>query len=301
MSTKIHHGYRLPLPANASFAEVAAWLDTARAPLRAAATAGLQEVVLHRALAAFDRAVARHGGVPMADPDDEERHASPWGLARQDVREQQREAASPNGWATSMCTDVELCVFAHPTGVYALLYAHMPHVEAAFRTVPGVQTYGYWDNADRPSKISARAWAKRGELWEQVLGRDGRPATHAARFEMVPADLLFRVDLTQGLSTLGPAQLPSVAERAHQVALATPSSAQEPAPDDQPPGRYLSLAMAHLSALKKGKVPAFNAERDRIASLLPPTVEFAWLTWEPAELAAWLDRAAVPAPRAPSP
>ncbi|MDD2750843.1 MAG: hypothetical protein PHX24_12260 [Acidithiobacillus sp.] len=78
--------------------------------------------------------------------------------------------------APSVDTDFELTFF--PDGKRFLGIAFTEHDRWFRRWLkqPLVSEYRYWDNSDKPSRISRKEWDQRAETWDRVLGYDA-PST----------------------------------------------------------------------------------------------------------------------------
>lgn len=83
-------------------------------------------------------------------------------------------------------TDFSLAFIAHPNQMQCLGICYtenLPWFRKWLKT-RGVQEYSYWNNADKPSRLSAREWAERGIVWGSVPLSD--PAsTYAMHIDLI--------------------------------------------------------------------------------------------------------------------
>lgn len=54
-----------------------------------------------------------------------------------------------------------------------------------FLRVNDVREFGYWNNADKPRRITAHDWKARGETWERAMDTSEATSTQAFSIELV--------------------------------------------------------------------------------------------------------------------
>lgn len=154
MSTKIYNGYRLS-PAVDLF-EFTGRLRTVMNPIRARLDAG---ALMDRAVTAIDAADARGEARPqhvllaaMNEFDGEQRNLNP-----------RHRGYDPNRFEVSFGYDQQTC------RLLCLLYADQPEFTEAWESLPEVEEYGYWNNADQPEGVTDAGWDERRDAWERVM------------------------------------------------------------------------------------------------------------------------------------
>lgn len=184
MSTKIHHGYRLPasvgIPALARDLALRAEPVRRELALRAVAVAGL---VLASGLQTTDGLsdavrMLSYGQLEAADL----RPSGPWPSDR--IVDQacgivdavQAVLARPFARRVPAALDLAMSVafVSDPAGgdwTYALLYCDAGELAAVWESTAGVEPWPYWDNADSPDGLSEHQWSERGAAWDRALGR----------------------------------------------------------------------------------------------------------------------------------
>lgn len=163
MSTRIHHGYQLVegIDPFTFIAEARTALDPVRdrADARLIATAAVEVI---------DR-YAHYGPVTHADVDLADAARRPLTSAWRAHRDEQDTLPAtdyrhdPNRFELAIGRD-------ETTGRYGvLLYARESLLVDAFRALPQVREYGYWNSTDRPDAITETEWADRRTFWDRLL------------------------------------------------------------------------------------------------------------------------------------
>lgn len=71
-------------------------------------------------------------------------------------------------------------------GFYLLLLTDHEDLRAAFKAMPEIEEYGYWDtNNSYPDGVTAADWKIREALWDRIIHRPGR--TNLLTFKLRPA------------------------------------------------------------------------------------------------------------------
>jgi hypothetical protein len=154
MSTKIYNGYRLS-PAVDLF-EFTGQLRAVMNPIRTRLDA---KMLMDRAITAVDTADARGEARPQAALftaltgfDDEQRTMDP-----------DQRVHDPHRFEVSFGRD-------QLTGrILCLLYADQREFTDTWESLPEVEPYGYWDNADQPQGVADAEWEQRREAWKRVM------------------------------------------------------------------------------------------------------------------------------------
>lgn len=68
-----------------------------------------------------------------------------------------------------------LTAIPHRTGLYVLLYAESEKYHEIWRSLSGVEDYGYWDHTDPPEGMSRDRWERRRQRWNALMP-DGVPS-----------------------------------------------------------------------------------------------------------------------------
>ena len=78
-----------------------------------------------------------------------------------------------------------------------LIYPPDNRYEELFAELLGVESYGFWDNADKPEELTDEEWKKRKEEWEKALDSFGSPkfaGLNASLIKEVPVYTILRRD-----------------------------------------------------------------------------------------------------------
>jgi hypothetical protein len=172
MSTKIYNGYRLS-PAVELF-EFTGQLRAVMNPIRMRLDA---RMLMDRAITAVDAADTHGEGRPqrvlfaaLAKFDDEQRNMDPG-----------RRGHDPNRFEVSFGYDRQA------GRVLCLLFADQPEFTEAWESLPGVEPYGYWNDADRPQGVDDAGWEERRDAWERVMPGCAPPVECMLSFSLRPA------------------------------------------------------------------------------------------------------------------
>lgn len=273
MSTSISNGYRLPTWL--TLETLMGWVREVRPVLEQAAALDVLGESIKRAVGTLDKRALLDQGLPVSlkgEPVRGDALGAAWmGLLNDAmVADSQRRRHYADAEAS-------LTVFAHPTGLYALLFASMGSVHQAFRALEGVEGFAYWNNTDPPEGVDDEAWEQRGEFWDELLGPSGVPAVNGLSATLIGQDALVLRGLSDLLTPENLGLVPSLAKRAYDAAQALPEAEL---PDEvkeelkKNPSSFAGV-MRHMRHLKDGKIPAFNEARKRVEALLDPD-----LTWD---------------------
>jgi hypothetical protein len=163
MSTKLHHGYQLTVGTDpfAFIASARAALD----PIRDRADAA---VLAERAIDILDRTIL--DPELTSDPDTFAAvMKTPLNRAWSELNDEQSKIKE-NDWRRDP-TRLDLAIGRDPLterpGV--LLFAEERLLVDAFRALPEVEEYGYWNNSDQPDGVTEAQWDERREFWDRVL------------------------------------------------------------------------------------------------------------------------------------
>jgi hypothetical protein len=70
----------------------------------------------------------------------------------------------------------DLIFFPADNHVLVMLFAEQKAYVEAFKQMPGVRPYSYWNNSEQPEEISKKDWNIRGKHWEDAVGYTGVPS-----------------------------------------------------------------------------------------------------------------------------
>ncbi len=275
MSTKIHNGYRLP--SDLTLSTLMTWVHGIRPVLKKAALDTAVKESLEEAVKTLDlHALARLGFSVSRVPDNDSNAFSPmrkaWYGLLQDARE-----ASRKGHRHFLDAEADLTVFVYGSELYAMLFSSMGTLQTAFSNLPGVESFAYSNATDAPPGFTQEQWDQRGDLWDELLGPGGLPSTNGLSVQLVEKDFLILEPFNSIQTPERLALVPSLSARTFWAAEALPEGAlpeKAQAELRENPGR-LSIVMRHLRDLKEGRVPEFNAAREKVQGLLDQE-----LTWD---------------------
>ncbi len=184
MSTKIHNGYRITGP-DGSRPDPFAFATQLRAALWPVyETAFTRALVLAAVTAIDDAEYAAAHATEMPDPVPGHPLADAW-LHLHDMQKMIDDTQRRHPDADFQCDVTLLADPDDPTGpLYALLYTERPIYQAMFESLPGVEPWPYWNNTDRPEKLTDEEWEHRGDTWDRVIGSDA-PITRGLNWRLI--------------------------------------------------------------------------------------------------------------------
>lgn len=203
MSTKIHHGYRLP--GRVSVPALARHLSGVMEPVGHELTVGALATVTALLLAHQEQGIEElsWGAVSAAEvlPGTPITQAAG---AVDLIRE--RGAATSRRVHPILELDVAVTVCSDPANkgwsggawAYALLYTQREEYLAEWERTPGVEPWPYWNNTDPPEGVCEREWEYRNGVWDRVLGRVA-PATTGVTWELQQPSMVSQLHLDEGL------------------------------------------------------------------------------------------------------
>lgn len=187
MSTKIYNGFTFvlsPWQSTNPFGAVLNVVESLRHTLRPKAERLLAAWMIRRAIELMDRHL-------IFPPDTQESNPIiPLSQAYQELHAEQR--AGVKDQARHPDTDMSFSLTLFPGSrrrLYGIAYTEQPLFMRAWRSLPAVHDYSYWDNTDPPEHLSARAWSHRKECWDQIFRRSGIPQEAGFGIVVLPEDL----------------------------------------------------------------------------------------------------------------
>ena len=165
--------------------------------------------------------------------------------------------------------------------------------EASYKLIrrqPGVCDYGYWNNTDRPKRVTKAEWTHRKQIWDRVFDQEfGMPL-------VVTVDADIWVD-----KTLISRKIPAYEQRVRDIAVEkayprwlSATNTQGVKPDANNLGQVMSLYMRYERQTRKQESVAAQLlaeEVDRVGRLLPRDVRPLLYKYEDARVTELLDTA----------
>lgn len=206
MSTVINNGYRIP---TMNLKELQDWV----APLRKIAESETQKHVyqemMKEAIHLRDLATvmtAEEFNKRMASEEAYEEDRSILSFVRRELRRQ-----SDSVHRGDLDIKSKFVIFPLEGKTLAIfLPCDVKAVQEAFEQLPGVRKYAYWNNTDRPKKLSKKQWDKRQEDWKKAVGY-GDITKQGIVIELVS-------DFPLMFSDMEDVKLPSLSKRAKRIA-----------------------------------------------------------------------------------
>ncbi len=166
MSTKIYNGFKIHTPNIHVVMKTLAEIGQEYAKVRAVINA--QRVANVAMLIADQRAL----NTPAVPP---RILVAPVLEAHDEITERQQKITQTRLRDPAMDDDLSITVIPLRGRSFALAMVFTDRDEYR-EVVMGhrhVEPFGYWDNTDPEDGVSASAWARRGQLWDEALGGDG--------------------------------------------------------------------------------------------------------------------------------
>lgn len=206
MSTVIENGYKIP---NMNLKELNDWV----APLRKIAEVETEKYVY---LEMMKEAIYLHDLATVMTADefnsrmegnegyDEDRTILTY--VRGELRRQ-----SNSVFRGDIDVKSKLVIFPLESKTIAILIpCDVKGIQTSFEQLPGVREYAYWNNVDKPKKLSEKEWEKRKDDWSQAIGYGDITKDGIVIELMTDIPLIF--------SGVPDVKLPSLSKRAKRIA-----------------------------------------------------------------------------------
>lgn len=72
---------------------------------------------------------------------------------------------------------------------YGVIFSENKYFGMLLKKQQFVQDYSYWDNTDKPDRITKKEWEEREYLWNKVIGKTGIYNKRGFEFEFTPMDI----------------------------------------------------------------------------------------------------------------
>lgn len=130
-----------------------------RAKLQKLSTERLAALCAERLVAEIDKAVAE--GLPIP--------SNTLFKARHAINDEQAQIERAKERNPTVDFDFEVSLLPFEGKIYGMVRCeHAPWISIFKRTVP-VKDFSYWDNTDKPSRISREDWNERERVWENIF------------------------------------------------------------------------------------------------------------------------------------
>lgn len=130
-----------------------------RTKLQKLSTERLATLCAERLVAEIDKAVAE--GLPVP--------ANTLSKARRAIDDEQAHIEKTKERNPTVDFDFEVSLLPFEGKIYGMVRCeHAPWISIFKRTVP-VKDFSYWDNTDKPSRISREDWNERERVWENIF------------------------------------------------------------------------------------------------------------------------------------
>ncbi|MCY7866042.1 hypothetical protein P8918_12525 [Bacillus spizizenii] len=172
MSVKIYNGYKLP---DMSLRELHEFTQTFRKHIRGLSKKLVKERMGNMCMGYIDF-------VRLPDDrkflfDDMSKHfrneknyqQSPLFTAYQKMQENEQRIIAEKIKKPEYDFLCDIIFFPVKGKILAMLFAEQKSYVEAFRQIPGVKEYRYWDNTDQPEDVTPKEWKERKEDWEQAF------------------------------------------------------------------------------------------------------------------------------------
>lgn len=147
-----------------------------------------------------------------------------------------------------------------------LIYNQKPEYLKAFEAMPEVSPYWYWDNTDRDEEVSAAAWRRRKQDWDEALVHRGIPSISGLTVECFVDYMDFHMlDKAKNLISNVPDFNTRVSDVAYNAAFRKRS--EEIGADSEKMSRHWVDIVKWLKTPEGKK--AIKDEAERIAPFLP--------------------------------
>ena len=161
MSTKIYNGIRFKTD---SIFEVHTQMMKWRERIEVLTDHLKAKVMAEYSCRVIDRAIMKGEPVPSA----------PVGDAWNDIRDRQREVKKTGYRDPEIDFDFEVCILPWNDQLFGIIYTEQSEWRREFMKQGWVEEFGYWDNTDRPRKLTAAQWEDRRECWDAIFDQNSK-------------------------------------------------------------------------------------------------------------------------------
>lgn len=163
MSTKIFDGFQF---STKDLNEVHRFVEKARRKFQPIAR---RMFLMHLASSMIEimdrRAVADLLGIEKPGKEN-----SPFSAAFMDYIERVSFVEKENRRDPEIDFSFEVAILPHSTGIYGIVYTEQPELRKLWFASRGIRDFSYFNNTDKPSRISEKEWVRRGETWQFLVG-----------------------------------------------------------------------------------------------------------------------------------
>ena len=213
MSTKIYNGYRLPKMDNI---KLMSFLGKVKSKIDVIHKKLWNQCVAQQATTLIDLNALgeKKQVIELLKKSDRYNSKENWTefcpkwVAYDSIRERIKKVAETSLRDPEIDFDFHLCLIPTKTQILALLYTEQNEMTKAWESFKEVSSYYYFNNSDRPDKVSVAEWNKRKRDWDKALGADGIPGTKSLQYH--PIDKFFPFPSYEDIK----AYIPSLNDRA---------------------------------------------------------------------------------------
>lgn len=155
MSTKIYHGFRF---LSSDMIEVHQNMMEWRKRVVVLTETKKAQLLAAHAVRLIDKAAV--DGQPLPE--------SPLGDAWSDMRDRQSKVKKTGYRDPEIDFDFEVSIMPFEGKLYGIVYCEQGDWRKEFFKQGWTEEFSYWDNTDRPRKITAKDWAERGRIWDAI-------------------------------------------------------------------------------------------------------------------------------------
>ncbi len=160
MSVKLYNAWRMP---NQPMHKFQAWLTILRKNLRELGDKRILSEITRRAVILHDRKIIFPNKIDNSNKNNFA--ISAWSEVINEYLSVKRTRQR------NPLVDVECeILFAwHGRFTYMVMFSEVQDYADALESLPNVQEYRYWDNADKPDTVPQRKWQTRAKTWEAIF------------------------------------------------------------------------------------------------------------------------------------
>lgn len=190
MSTKIYNGFRIPSVRNLkSIKEIT---ERIRPGIEELAKEKLSKFYVIRSIESlYERAFPQWRDSEREKPINEK--DSVYYQVWNELMDRQRTMVKEQRRDPAIDVDFSLVFIPHAGGTIGIYYSEDEKMSDLWLMQPEVQSYGYWNNTDRPDDVTPREWNDRKKAWDKAFEKTS-----------VPAEAGFTVELSRNMSSPDP-------------------------------------------------------------------------------------------------
>jgi hypothetical protein len=164
MSTKIYNGFKID---TGDISEVQSIFNGHQVALKQVTKEKIIEFLVKSAVEEFDKDKVYNNPV-----EEDKNYIS---QANQEMRDRQRESKKNNSRDPEIDFEAEIAIFPFEGNFYGIYYSEQNEFYNNLLKQKKVSEFSYYDNTDKPDRITKKEWEERERVWDTIFKGNGLP------------------------------------------------------------------------------------------------------------------------------